>query len=94
MCLFVLIPKILHDKAVQSDILRMNLNKINEISIFFYNQQIKKVTPRFAFMRRGQNEDTHALEKHRLFKNGSPVCYSFVLAIASDMHFEPESEKR
>ena len=35
-----------------------------------------------------------ALKQHRLSKNISPVCSSFVLVIASDMHLEPESEKR
>ena len=59
----------------------------------FYNQQINKVTPYFTFMRRAQNADTHALKQHRLSQNISPVCSSFVLVIASDMHLEPESEK-
>ena len=45
-------------------------------------------------MRRAQNADTHALKLHRLSQNISPVCSSFVLVIASDMHLEPESEKR
>ena len=55
----------------------------------FYNQHMNKVTPRFTFMRRAQNADTY-----RLSQNISPVCSSFVLVIASDMHLEPESEKR
>ena len=45
-------------------------------------------------MRRAQNADTHALKQHRLSKNISSVCSSFVLVIASDMHLEPESEER
>ena len=61
---------------------------------FFYNQHINKVTPHLVFMRRAQNEDTHALKQPRLSKNIFPVCSSFVLVIASDMHFECESEKR
>ena len=60
----------------------------------YYNQHINKVTPHFTFMRRAQNADTHALKQHRLSKNIPPVCFSFVLVIASDMHFESESEKR
>ena len=44
-------------------------------------------------MRRAQNADTHALKQHRLSQHVSPVCSSFVLAIASDMHLESESEK-
>ena len=79
-----------HDKAVRSNILWLNLNKISEIS-FFYNQHINKVTPHLTFMRRAQNIDTHVLKQHRLSKNISPVCSSFVLVIASDMHLESES---
>ena len=45
-------------------------------------------------MRRAQNTDTHALIEHRLSQDIPPVCSSFVLVIASDMHLEPESEKR
>ena len=45
-------------------------------------------------MRWAQNADTHALKQHRLSQNISPVCSSSVLVIASDMHLEPESEKR
>ena len=44
-------------------------------------------------MRMAQNEDTHALKQHRLSKNISPICFSFVLVIASDMHLQSESEK-
>ena len=61
---------------------------------FFYNQHVNKVTPHFTFMRRAQNVDTHAHKQHRLSQNIFPVCSSFVLVIASDMHLEPESEKR
>ena len=45
-------------------------------------------------MRRAQNADTHALKQPRLPQNISPVCSSFVLVIASDMHLESESDKR
>ena len=44
-------------------------------------------------MRRAQNADTHVLKQPRLSQNLSPVCSSFVLVIASDMHLESESEK-
>ena len=81
-----------HDKVVQSYILSLNLNKISEISIL--QSAHKQVTPHFTFMRRAQNADTHALKQHRLSQNIFPVCSSFVLVIASDMHLEPESEKR
>ena len=52
------------------------------------------VTPHFAFIRRAQNADTRALKQPRLSQNIPPVCFSFVLVIASDMHLEYESEKR
>ena len=42
-------------------------------------------------MRRAQNADTREL---MLSQNISPVCSSFVMVIASDMHLESESEKR
>ena len=45
-------------------------------------------------MRRTQKADTHALKQPWLSQNISPVCSSFVLVIASDMHLESESEKR
>ena len=45
-------------------------------------------------MRWAQNADTHALRQPRLSQNISPVCSSFVLVIASDMHLESEGEKR
>ena len=45
-------------------------------------------------MRRAQNADTHALKQPRLSQTISPVCPSFALVIASDMHLESESEKR
>ena len=49
---------------------------------------------RYTIMRRAQNADTHVHNQHRLSQNIFPVCSSFVLVIASDMHLEPESEKR
>ena len=45
-------------------------------------------------MRRAQNADTHTLKQPRLSQTCSPVCSSFVLVIASDMHLESQSEKR
>ena len=45
-------------------------------------------------MRRAQNADAHALKQHRLSQNVCPVYSSFVLVIASDMHFESESGKQ
>ena len=90
--MFQKIPQKFHDKTVQSNMLWLNLNKIDEI--IFYNQHINKVTPHFTFMRRAQNADTHAHKQHWLSQNIFPVVSSFVLVIASDMHLEPESEKR
>ena len=45
-------------------------------------------------MRHAKPADTHALKQYRLSQNSSPVCSSFVLVIASDIHLEPESEER
>ena len=45
-------------------------------------------------MRRAQNADTHVLKQPRLSQIIHPVCSSFVLIIASDMHLGSESEKR
>ena len=89
--MFKKIPQNFCDTTVQSNMLWLNLNKIDEI--FFYNQHINKVTPHFTFMRRAQKADTHAHKQHRLSQNIFPVGSSFVLVIASDMHLEPESEK-
>ena len=86
-------PKItlkFHYKADQSHTLWLNLNKINEISIL--QSAHKQGNPSFRFQ--AQNADSHALKQHRLSQNVFPVCSRFVLVIESDMHFEPESEKR
>ena len=87
-------PLHFHDKIVQSNILLLNLNKIDEVGIL-QSADINKATPHFtfSFMSRAQNADTHALKQHRLSPNSFPVCSSFVLVIAPDMHLEPESEK-
>ena len=53
----------------------------------------KQGNPSFHFMRRVL-PDTHALKQHRLSQSSSSVGSSVVLVIASDMHLEPESEKR
>ena len=45
-------------------------------------------------MCRAQNADTYTLKQPRLSQNIPLVYSSFVLVIASDMHLEPESEKR
>ena len=45
-------------------------------------------------MRRAQNADTHATQTASAVPKYFPVCSSFVLVIASDMHLEPESEER
>ena len=88
--MFQKIPKIFHNKTVQSNILWLNLNKISEISTS--QLAIKKVTPRFTFVRWAQNADTHALKPHRLSQNNSPACSNFVLVIASDMHLESKAK--
>ena len=81
-----------HDNAVQSNILWLNLNKINEISIL--QSADKQGNPSFYFFAPGSKRRYHALKQHRLSKIISPFCFSFVLVIASDMHLESESETR
>ena len=86
------LPKKFHNKAVQSNILWLNLSKTNEISILQSARNQGNLS--FHFHAPGSNADTHALKQHRLSQNISPVCSSFVLVIASGMHLESESEKR
>ena len=82
----------LHDKVVQSNILLLNLNKIGAISIL--QSAHKQGNPSFHSSCVGlKRQITHALKQHRLSPNSFPVCSSFVLVIAPDMHLEPESEK-
>ena len=85
------IPQNFHDEAVQSNILWLNLNKINEISIL--QSADKQGNPSFYFSAPGSKRRYHALKQHRLSKIMTPFCFSFVLVFASDMHLEPESEK-
>ena len=81
------------DKAVLYNILWLNLNKIAEITIL--QSADKQGNPSFHFDAPGSKRIyTNALKQPRLFQNISPVCSSFALAIASDMHLESESEKR
>ena len=79
-------------KSFQKKPTWLNFNKINEINISQLAH--KQGHPSFHFHAKGSNADTHALKQHRQSKNTSPVFSSFVLVIASDMHLEPESEKR
>ena len=69
-------------------------NQWDSFFLVFLHSADKQGNPSFYFHRRAQNTDTHALRQHRLSQNIFPVCSSFVLVIAFDMHFEPESEKR
>ena len=87
-----LIPLKFHDKVVQSNILWLNLNNISRITILQLSH--KQGNSHFTLMRRAQNTNIHAPKQHRLSQNISPVCSSFVLVIASDMHLESESETR
>ena len=90
---FIPPPLKFHDKGVQSNILWLNLNKINEVSIlqsahkqgnlsFHYHAPVSK-------RRYPCTQTASAVQKYI-----SPVCSSFVLVIESDMHLESESEKR
>ena len=84
-------PPKLHDKTIKSNILWLNLNRINKIS--FLQSALKQGNPHFIFKRRAQNADTHALKQHRLSQNIFPVCSSFVLVVPSDMHLHFHTTK-
>ena len=60
----------------------------------FYNQQINKGTSHFTILRRAQKQIPMHSNSIGYPKILPPVCFSFVLVILSDMHLEPESEKR
>ena len=88
---FLKIPKKFHYKAVQSNILWLNLNKIGGISIL--QSADKQGNPSFrscAGLKTQIPMHSNSLGCPRIF----PVCSSFLLVIASDMHLESESEKR
>ena len=83
-----------HDKTVQSNMLWLNLNKINEIS-FFLQSAHKQGNPSFHFHAPGSKRRCPCTQTASAFPEYfSPVCFRFVLVIASDMLLEPESEKR
>ena len=88
---FKKIPKKFHDKAVQTNILWLNLDKIDEIIIL--QSAHKQGNLSFHFHAPGSKRRYPCTQTaSRLSQNISPVCSSFVLVIASDMHFESESD--
>ena len=82
--------KKINDEAVQSNILWLNLNKINEISIL--QSADKQGNPSFHFHAPGSKRRYSCTQTASAVPKYSPVCSSFVPVIA-DMHLEPESEK-
>ena len=85
-------PQKIHDKAVQSYILCLNLNKIGAMSIL---QSVhKQGNPSFYFHAPGSKRRHPCTQTASAVQNIFPVCSIFVLVIASDMHLEPENEKR
>ena len=87
------IPRSVHDKAVQYDILWLNLNKVGEISIL--QSAHKQGNSSFNFHAPGSKHRYQCTQTaSAVQKYISPVCSSFVLVIESDMHLESESEKR
>ena len=85
-------PPRFHDKAVQSNILWLNLNKINEIS--FLQSAHKQGNPSFHFHAPGSKRRYPCAQTASAVPKYFPRLPSFVLVIASDMHLEPESETR
>ena len=57
-------------------------------------QVYQQGNPSFYFHSPGSKRKYHALKRHWLSQNIFPICSSFVLVIASDMHLESKSEKR
>ena len=90
--MFQKIPKKFHDKAVQFNILWRNLNKIGVISILQSADQ--QGNPSFHFHAPGSKRRYPCTQTASAVPNFFPVCFSFVLVIAVDMHLESESEKR
>ena len=86
--MFQKLPKKFHGKAVLSNILWLHLNKIGVISILQLAHKQGNLS--FHFHAPGSKR----IQTASAVQNTSPVCSSFVLVIASDMHLEPESEKR
>ena len=85
-------PPKFHDKAVQSNLLWLNLNKINEIGILQLAH--KQGNPSFHSHAPGSKRRYPCTQTASAVPKYSPVCFSFVLVIASDMHLASESEKR
>ena len=93
--MFKKIPPKFHDKTFQSNMLWLNLNKINEISSL--QSAHKQGNPSFHFHAPGSKRIYPCTQTaSAVSQNILPVGSSFVLVIASDiyMHLEPESEKR
>ena len=88
--MFRKIPPKFHDKTVQSNILWLNLNKISEIS--FLQSAHKQGNPSFHFHAPGSECRYPCTQTASAVPKYFPCV--LLLVIASDMHLEPESEKR
>ena len=88
--MFLNIPKKFHDKAVQSNTLWLNFNKIGGLSIL--QSAHEQGTPSFHFHALGSKRRYPCTQTASAVPKFSPVCSSFVLVIQSDMHLESESE--
>ena len=90
--MFQKMPQKLYDKAVQFNILWLNLDKIGAISIL--QSAHEQGNPSFHFHAPGSKRRYPCTQTASGSQNIFPLCSSFVLVITSDMHLEPESEKR
>ena len=84
--------KTLHGMTVQSNILWLNLNKIGGTNIL--QSAHKQGNPSFHFHAPGSKRRYPCTQTALAVPKCFPVCSSFALVIASDMHLESESEKR
>ena len=90
--MFPKIPPKFHDKTVQSNVLWLNLNKINEIR--FLQSAHKQGNPSFHFRAPGSKRRYPCTQTASAVPKYFPCLLQFcVLVIVSDMHLEPESEK-
>ena len=90
--MFQKILKKFHCKAIQSNILWLNLNKIDGIGIL--QSLHKQGNPSFHCHAPGSKCRIHAIKQPQLSQNISPVCSSFATVIASDMHLKSAREKQ
>ena len=90
--MFLKIPKKFHDKAVQFNVLWLNLNKIDGISIL--QSAHKQGNPSFRFHALGLKCRYPCSQTASAVPKYFPCLLQFCKVTASDMRLESENEKR